>query len=238
MKEVTFAALMRNKTIKKFLIDKLGEDGVVLIEILFKAGRYVSEFTLAERSAIYVNTVRSLLYRLYDAQIVNYSRKREKTRGWYIYSWRFNPLKLINHLIKQLTSEKKKLKKQLSEQSNEDYFYCKDCNIKLTFTEAMEYNFACPNCFKPMELMSPKKESDEIKKKIEELKDEIKSLERLGKRIEDMQKAKEEEERKKKEKEEAEKKALAEKGMYFCTRCNKPHKIDSKIGIKHKDYAK
>ena len=47
-----------------------------------------------------------------------------------------------------------------------------------------------------------------------------------------------EEERKQLELEEAERKALADKGMYFCLECEKTHKKASKIGELHKENAK
>ena len=53
-----------------------------------------------------------------------------------------------------------------------------------------------------------------------------------------MEEQRREEERKRLEKEEAERKALDDKGMYFCLECNKPHKKVSKIGAKHKEHAK
>ena len=238
MREVTYKSLMRNKSIKDFLTNKIGEDGLILIEILFKAKKYVSEFTLAERSAIYVNTVRSLMYKLYENKIVNYNRKREKTRGWYIYSWKFNPEKLVSHIIKTLENKKDNHEDNLSGQSKDEYFYCKDCNVKLPFAEAMEYNFSCPNCFQQMKVTSPVKENKAIKRHINDIEDTINKLERLKDRLDWMEEQRREKERKRLEKEEAERKALAEKGMYFCLECDRPHKKKSKIGQKHKQHAK
>jgi len=238
MKEVTYKALIRNRPIKDLLVSKLGDDGLVLIEILFKAKKYVSEFTLAERSAIYVNTVRSLMYKLYENKIVNYNRKREKTRGWYIYSWKFNPEKLVAFIIKKIESKKNKMERNLSNQSKDEYFYCKDCDVRLPFTEAMEYNFSCPNCFKQMNVTSPAKESKSTKGKISGLGIELEVLKRLKKRLDWMEEQRKEEERRRLEQEEAERKALADKGMFYCTECNKPHKEASKIGTKHKEHEK
>ncbi len=238
MKEVTFNSLIRNKLIKEELVRNIGEDGLILIEILFNAKKFVSEFTLAEHSGIYVNTVRSLLYKLYEYKIVTYSRKREKNRGWYIYSWKLFPSKLVAHVIKKLRDEISSLKKEYHNKPHDEYFYCKDCDIKLSFTEAMEYNFACPNCFKQMELTSPKKENKQIKQRIKELEEEIKTLTHLKDRLEVMEEKIREEEREKQRKEEEERKALEAKGMYYCTECEKTHKINSKIGEAHKEFAK
>jgi len=237
-KEVTYTALIRNHIMKEFLVDKVGEEGLALIEILFKARKFVSEFTLAERSAIYVNTVRSLLYKLYEHQIVNYNRKREKTRGWYIYSWMFHPEKLAGHLIKKLEDKRNDLGRKVSGQSKDEYFYCKDCNVKLLFADAMEYNFSCPNCFKQMNVTSPVNENKALNKDIEDLDNEISELTKLKERLDYMEEQRREEERIAIEKEEAERKALDDKGMYYCTECKKTHKIESKIGLEHKIHAK
>ena len=53
-----------------------------------------------------------------------------------------------------------------------------------------------------------------------------------------MEEQRKEKERKRLAKEEAERKALAEKGMYYCTECKKTHKKTSKIGAKHKEFSK
>lgn len=237
-KEVTYQGLMRNASIKDFLVEKIGDEGLILIELLFKGNKYVSEFTLAERSAIYVNTVRSLLYKLYENKIVSYSRKREKTRGWYIYSWKFNPEKLVSFLMKKIESESNSLKTMLNEQSKDEYFYCKECQVKLPFAEAMEYNFSCPNCFKQMELTSPSKENKDVEKRINELDTESNELSKLKERLDWMEAQRREEERKRLEKEEEDRKKLADKGLYYCTKCLKTHKSKSQKGAEHKDFAK
>lgn len=238
MRPVTYLALIRKKPIKEFLVDKLDEEGLILIELLYKANKFVSEFTLAERSGIYVNTVRSLMYKLYEHKIVNYTRQREKTRGWYIYFWKLNPEKLVSYVIGLISNKKKELERTLETQSKDRYFYCKKCDVKLQFAEAMEYNFSCPQCFEQMTVTSPKKENKEIKQQINKLDKKINKLKKVKKRLEWMEEKRKEKERKKKAKEEAERKALAKKGMYFCTKCNHAHKKKSKIGKKHKKHAK
>ncbi len=171
-----FEKFIKNPAIREFLIQKIGEEGLELVEILFKSKKYVSEFVLAEHTGIYVNTVRSLLYKLYENKIVSYTRKREKSRGWYIYSWMLHPEKLLDLLINKRKSMIKEIKLKLEAPAGEQKFYCKKCDVKLPFSSAMEYNFLCPSCYKPMTVFSEKTINRQNKKLITKLEKEIEEL--------------------------------------------------------------
>jgi len=178
MKDI-FKKLIGNPTTREFFIQKIGEEGLALIRILLKGRKYVSEFVLAEHSGIYVNTVRSLLYKLYEDKVVSYTRKREKSRGWYIYSWMIHPNRLFEILTKKKRLEIKKLKSKLEAPAKEQRFYCKKCDVKLLFSAAIEYNFSCPNCYEPMKVFSEKKINIQNKKLINQLEMEINKLKEL-----------------------------------------------------------
>ena len=227
---ISFNKLLENKFISDYLTKTVGEGGIEVLKILFKAKKFVSEFALAEMSGIYVNTLRSLMYKLYEHKIVSYSRQKEKSRGWYIYSWRFNPSKLVEYIIKTLKKEKEGLKEKLS-QLKENYFYCKKCKAKFSFSEAMEYDFECPQCATNLEMATPKKERESIKRQIKKIDKEIEGLQKLK---EETDKIVLEEARPEEEIEEYK----FEKQTYFCTKCEKPHKINSKIGKEHRKYEK
>ncbi len=227
---VCFDDLLKHKPIKEYLTNTVGKEGIEILRILFKAKKYVSEFTLAELSTIYVNRLRSLMYKLYENRIVSYSRQKEKSRGWYIYSWRFNPSKLVEYIIRVLKEKVRQLKKRFNE-FKESYFTCKNCKLKISFSEAMDYDFECPQCGSDMEMSDPEKEKKKIKKEILKIEEEIKKLEELKKEtdkivLEDKKPEEEPEE------------VVFEKQTYFCTKCDKPHKIDSKIGKEHRIYEK
>lgn len=201
----TFDEFIKNPVIHDFFVQKIGEEGLELIEILFKSRKYISEFVLAERSGIYVNTVRSLLYKLYEDKIVSYTRKREKSRGWYIYSWMIHLNKLFNILIRIRNSQINGLNSKLEAPAGEQQFYCKKCDVKLAFSNALEYNFSCPSCYNPMNVFSEKIINRQNKAEIIKLKNEINELKEINKMI------KETEPVKKKKKKAVKKKKIVKK---------------------------
>jgi len=171
--------LIANKPIKDFLTETLTEEGLLLIELLINKEDYLSEFVLAEKSGIYVNTVRKLLYKLYEHKIVSYSRKREKTRGWYIYSWRLHLKKLLLRVMKLKQEELIKLKSSLIPETSNQFFYCKNCDLKIDFAVAMENNFACPSCSIPMIVYSPEVVNKKILLDVKTIKDDVQGLQNL-----------------------------------------------------------
>ena len=78
--------------------DVVGADVISLVRSL-KNKKNVSEFKIAETLKQEVNITRNMLYRLYDANLVTFIRKKDKVKGWYIYYWTFNP-KHIGFLAK------------------------------------------------------------------------------------------------------------------------------------------
>jgi len=84
--------------------DVAGRDVLPLVSVL-KGKKNVSEFTIAEELKEEINTIRNKLYRLYDSNLVEFTRKKDKKKGWYIYYWTFVPGR-IPRLIKTLKTNK------------------------------------------------------------------------------------------------------------------------------------
>ena len=161
---------LSNKVIEDVVSQIAGEEVLPLVRIL-KNKKNVSEFKLAEKIEQDVNVTRDYLYRLYHANLVSYTRKKDKKKGWYIYYWTFK-LKRINQLTIQLKKEKlEKLKEILEKESTTQYFICGNICMRLSFEQALGFEFKCPECG---ELMN----QEDSSKKIKEIKEEIKKLEK------------------------------------------------------------
>ena len=80
---------LTNKEIDTVISEVAGEDVLELVKIL-KGKKNISEFTLAQNAKQEINIVRNQLYRLYDSNLVSFTRKKDKQKGWYIYYWTFN----------------------------------------------------------------------------------------------------------------------------------------------------
>ena len=158
------------------LILELGGKDVVPLVNLIKNKSNVSEFKLAAKLNITVNQVRNMLYRLNSHNLVDFTRKKDKTKGWYIYFWSFN-MKLAKELSLNLKKNKiTMLKKRLDKESNETYYACPGECVRFDATNAMEYQFKCPECGKILVKEENKKNIDKLNKEILNVENDLKEL--------------------------------------------------------------
>ena len=159
-----------SKVIDQVVSEVAGEDVTPLVKYL-KDKKNISEFKIAEKIKKEVNQTRNMLYRLYEANLVSFIRKKDKKKGWYIYYWTFNP-KRIKYLIYDLKRKKlDNLKSRLEREENNYFFVCEENCIRLDFEQATDFNFKCPECGKLVN------QEDNVLK-VKEIKDGIKTLEK------------------------------------------------------------
>ncbi len=158
------------KVIEDVVSEASGEDVVPLIRYL-KDKKNISEFKIAEKIKKEVNVTRNMLYRLFEANLVSFIRKKDKTKGWYIYYWTFNS-KRVKYLMYDLKRKKlDNLKSRLKREDGNYFFVCDDNCIRLDFEQATDFNFKCPECGRLVN-------QEDNASKIEDIKKEIKALER------------------------------------------------------------
>lgn len=159
-----------DKLIGDVIAEAVGADTVPLIMYL-KNKKNISEFKIAEDIKLEVNTVRNMLYRLYDDNLVTFIRKKDKVKGWYIYYWTFNG-KRIKYLMKKLQEKKLEGLRERLKRENQSHFYaCQNKCIRLDFDQVTEFEYKCPECGMLMN-------QDDNVAKIAEIEKGIKSLEK------------------------------------------------------------
>lgn len=152
-----------------------GHDVLPLVEVL-KGKKNVSEFTIAEALKEEINTIRNKLYRLYDFSLVEFTRKKDKKKGWYIYYWTFVPSK-VPFLMKEMKRKKlDKLKERLKAEQNNNFFSCSNECVRLSFEKAMDFEFKCPECGSLMNQEDTTKRIEHIINEIHELEKEIRDM--------------------------------------------------------------
>ncbi len=167
-----------DKLIDDFISEVIGKDALELVQYL-KKRQNVSEFKLAEHFNLTVNQIRNMLYRMYAHNLVDFTRKKDKKKGWYIYYWDFYLKRAFDaaliHKEKRLGILKELLKKEESGQ----YFSCPDNDVRLEFERAIEHGFKCPECDKVLVQDNNSRKVQRLTKTIEELGEEVK----IGKNI-------------------------------------------------------
>jgi len=175
-----------NKIIEEVVAETAGADVIPLVKLL-KNKKNVSEFKLAEALKIEINQARNMLYRLYNANLVSFVRKKDKKKGWYIYYWTFD-LKRVKYLAKILKRKRlEELKEKLEEEKSSQFFICPNKCVRLDFDHAMSFEFRCPECGAIVQQEDNteriKKLEEEIKKLEEEIKEEEKKEKEKLKKI-------------------------------------------------------
>ena len=149
------------------------EEAVKIVEVLSQVNETTDEEIVA-KTDIKLNTVRKILYNLYDHSLVALRRTRDKKTGWFIFHWRLQPDQLDGFLTNQKKHILEKLEVRLDYEKNHDFYYCHTPGCRrFTFEEATEYVFRCPKCDKPLMHVDNKKIIEFLSKKVEQLRNEL-----------------------------------------------------------------
>jgi len=162
-----------NKAIENVVTEVAGEDVFPLVKFI-KDKKNISEFKIASGLRKEINQVRNMLYRLLNYNLVSFTRKKDKKKGWYIYYWTFN-LQRIKYLTFDLKKKRLfKLQERLQREQTNQFYLCPGGCIRLDFEQSTNFEFKCPECGKLIELEDNSKKIEKIEKEIKRLKKELK----------------------------------------------------------------
>ena len=150
------------------------EKGFEVIEVLLEKGETTEE-EIAKELGVKLNVVRKLLYKLYDARLVDYKRWKDEDTNWYSYTWLPTLEKLPYVVKKKLNELIKELEEKLEFEKSNMFFYCPKCNVRFTFEEAVDYGFACPGCGNMLEEFNNAELIKDLEEQIKFLKNELKN---------------------------------------------------------------
>ena len=149
------------------------EEAVRIIDVLKEVGETTDD-QIATETGIRLNSVRKILYRLYDHSLVGLRRSRDKNTGWFIFHWRLQLDQLEGFILNQKRRVLEKLEARLRYEQNHDFYYCFTMGCKrIPFEEAMELVFRCPTCNKPLMHFENGKIVGALTKKVEQLRKEL-----------------------------------------------------------------
>lgn len=157
--------------------DYLGKDVAELVAELAKQNDY-SEFKLAEALGKEVNQTRNMLYKLHDASLASFIKKKDNKIGWYIYYWTFHPEKVNHYMLKERKNKLETIKDIASRRQGQNYFSCKSWCVSLDFDKAFEFSFRCPECGELLEQEAEDKKRFGSPDDIDKLEREIRGMEK------------------------------------------------------------
>ena len=151
-----------------------GDDSVTVVNILKKKSEATDEM-LANESTVRLNTVRKILYKLYDHGLVSCTRVRDEKTGWFIFYWKLQTDQLDAFIRSRKRRVLEKLKHKLDYETNHSFFICKKCgDVRVTFEEAMESSFRCSKCGGQLESSDNAAVVEFLEKRIKQIEDELK----------------------------------------------------------------
>lgn len=149
------------------------EEAVQIIYILMDADE-ITDDQIANKTGIRLNSVRKILYRLYDHSLVSLRRSRDPHTGWFIFHWKLQPDQLEGFIMNQKRHVLQKLDARLSYEKNHDFYYCGTQGCKrVPFEEAMELIFRCSTCNEPMMHFDNGKVVEVLSQKVDQLRKEL-----------------------------------------------------------------
>jgi transcription initiation factor TFIIE subunit alpha len=149
------------------------EEAIRIIEVLREVGETTDE-QIANQTEIRLNSVRKILYKLYDHSLVALRRSRDENTGWFIFHWRLQLDQLEGFILNQKRRVLEKLENRLKYEQNHDFYYCYTTGCKrIPFEDAMELVFRCSTCNKPLMHFENGKVVSVLAKKVEQLRKEL-----------------------------------------------------------------
>jgi transcription factor E len=128
-----------------------GENTGRIVDILF-GKKDVNEFLIAKKMDLTINQVRNILYKLSADGLVEFIRKKDKRKGWYIYYWTLKTEKCLVKLEGALIKKIEDLNNTLGSRETRRFYVCKPCNIEVSEEKALEHGFSCEECAEIYEL--------------------------------------------------------------------------------------
>lgn len=166
-------AFVDNETLVK-VAEVLGQEEAIQIIYTLRDTDETTDDQIANKTGIRLNSVRKILYKLYDHSLVSLRRSRDENTGWFIFHWKLQPDQLEGFITNQKKHVLEKLEARLSYEQNHEFYYCGSPGCKrLPFEEAVEVIFQCPTCNKPMMHFDNTDVIEALSQKVNQLRKEL-----------------------------------------------------------------
>jgi transcription initiation factor TFIIE subunit alpha len=153
------------------LLETVGEEGLDVVQCLLD--KEETDEKISEQTGLRLNTVRKILYRLYDYRLASYVRTKDKDIGWYTYTWKLNLARMSEIVAVRKKHLMGELQEMLEFERNHVFFCCSSDAMKYSFDAATETGFKCPSCDSALEYVDNQKNVAELEKRIKKLEKEI-----------------------------------------------------------------
>jgi transcription initiation factor TFIIE subunit alpha len=155
--------------------DVIGEDAVAITDYLYGKER-ISEFTIAEEVDYEIHTARYILYKMLENNLATFIRRKDRIKGWYICYWTLDLERIARKQRELLDDQISELENRLENEQGSQFYMCSNTCVRLTFPEAAENNYKCPECGEIMNTQDNSRTVEFLQQRIDELNEEKRNL--------------------------------------------------------------
>ncbi|MBI2668795.1 hypothetical protein HYX14_03050 [Candidatus Woesearchaeota archaeon] len=166
---------LTTKKIEEVIVSILGEEGLLLTKEM-KDRENVSEFDFSSKLKKDIKIIRKMLYLLYNNNLVDFTRKKDKEKGWYIYYWTLLPERIRYLYLRNKREQLARLQEKLATEQKELFFACPSKCVRLNFDQGMEFEFHCPECGELVSHIDREEAIRPLQQKIDEIEAELKEF--------------------------------------------------------------
>jgi len=129
---------------------------------------------IASSTGLRINMVRKVLYDLFGKALITGIRVKDERKGWFVYRWRSRRDEVENFIEGQKKKIVERLQQRLDYENSSDFYHCgnEDCP-RVTFEDALEAFFKCPNCGKVVNIKKNDKSKKAFGRKIDEIRKDM-----------------------------------------------------------------
>ncbi len=159
---------LEDPEIQRYLFEEVGEEGQEMAQFLLDNEPISSVDILDHYAERKPSDVRKVLYRLMEAHAAEYEKDTDKA-GWETFTWRLDLPEVALILRRRWADELVHLQKQLRFEQDHEYYACDDLHRRMVFEDAIDIDFHCPVCQKPMEPVDNAPVIEAIRGRVQEL---------------------------------------------------------------------
>ena len=168
IRNVLWQPTLEDPEITAYILEEAGPEGLEMAAFLRDHPHVSGEDILAAYPDRKPSEVRKVLYRLMEAHAAEYEKDTDG-KGWETFYWDLD-LPEVKHIIRRRWfDELRNAKRVLQAEEVNQYYACKDKHRRMLFEDAIELNFSCPRCGKPMSTVTNEKQREALRQRIAEL---------------------------------------------------------------------
>ncbi len=129
---------------------------------------------IASSTGLRINMVRRVLYDLFGKALITGIRVKDEKKGWFVYRWRSRRDEVENFIEGQKKKIAERLQQRFNYENSSDFYHCgnQDCP-RITFEDALDGFFKCPNCGRVLNLKKNDKAKKAFSYKIDHIKNDM-----------------------------------------------------------------